>query len=55
MVIILYYILYNHELESPKSEPAIELHCRAAPSVEAHHPVAVLTQEEIPEEGGYKN
>ena len=31
-----------------------ELNSRAAPSVEAHHRVVVLTQEEIPEEGGYK-
>ena len=23
---------------TPKSEPALELHSRAAPSVEAHHP-----------------
>ena len=33
-------------------EPALELHSRAAPSVEAHHRVNGLTQEEIPEEGG---
>ena len=26
-----------NDIESPKSEPALELHSRAAPSVEAHH------------------
>ena len=35
---------------SPKSKAAIELHSRAAQSVEAMS--TVLTQEEIPEEGG---
>ena len=39
---------------SHKSEPALELISRALPSVEAHHCSDVLTQEEIPEEGGLK-
>ena len=37
---------------SPESEPTLELHSRAAPSVEAHHLATVLTQEEVREEGG---
>ena len=38
-------------LQAYNQEPALELHSMAAPSVEAHHCVMVLTQEEIPEEG----
>ena len=44
-------VAYN--IESPKSEPALELQSRAAPSVEANpHVNSPITQEEIPEEGG---
>ena len=41
----------NQSGYKPKSEPALELISKAAPSVEAQ---SVLTQEEIPEEGGKK-
>ena len=37
---------------SPKSEPALELISRAAPSVEAHHRSVSPSAKEIPEEGG---
>ena len=37
------------KIQAPKQEPTLELHSRAAPSVTV--PV-ILTQEEIPEEGG---
>ena len=43
-----------HPDTSPKSEPALELHSRAAPSVEAHYMSMVLRQEEIPEKNRYK-
>ena len=42
----------THLDTSPKSEPGLELHSRAAPSVEAHHRVSGPKQVEILEEGG---